>query len=530
MICRLVATLILIFTVSTPARSESQTVDNAKNNAETQSLFSSSDQYKRLLERIETIQAESPDAFKAAELLNDFSVFLIENDAWFVSMPLVEMAQKLCPKDSTTLSDFIEITKASVLYLEGDLDAAEKVYYDQYTHLLSHPELVNEAVRVAIDLGELNQRKGRKKEALKYFEQAVAMADSIGSHFLYAAATIHAERLEDNARVQLEMLEKCREAVFEGDCATLMAPALLALARFHFRQGDYSLAIEEIDKACTTARKLNQIKYEIEGLELWARVYQRKYDMSMSLTCQQRASELSKSFQQQNNINASIYDADATKFLLWCENSFFNNAAKEDNIFHGNGWWWLAAILICIGAIGCCLINTRWKRKYHMLQENMEENLKEKGKEEAEKAREMQNALVKLEIIYEGFGGMLARIRASLKAIKASDTEVSSKLKDLSAGILQNSLPERKNDFLTMMEEEDAKFISNLEAKIKSELNPSDKKMALYLRHGLTTQEISALTGLLPKSVNQSRYRLRRTLGLEQEDGLEEYLQSDITD
>ena len=67
-------------------------------------------------------------------------------------------------------------------------------------------------------------------------------------------------------------------------------------------------------------------------------------------------------------------------------------------------------------------------------------------------------------------------------------------------------------------------MIARLESLIGNELNPSDRKLAIYLCHGLTTQEISTITGVLAKSVNQNRYRLRRILNLGQEDDLEQVL------
>lgn len=57
-------------------------------------------------------------------------------------------------------------------------------------------------------------------------------------------------------------------------------------------------------------------------------------------------------------------------------------------------------------------------------------------------------------------------------------------------------------------------------------LTKGERNLALLIRGKLSTKEISLLLGLEPRTVNMNRYRLRKSLALNQEYSLEEYLRN----
>lgn len=56
------------------------------------------------------------------------------------------------------------------------------------------------------------------------------------------------------------------------------------------------------------------------------------------------------------------------------------------------------------------------------------------------------------------------------------------------------------------------------------DLTKGERNLSLLIRGGLSTKEISMLLGLETKTVNMNRYRLRKALGLPQDDDLYDYL------
>lgn len=57
------------------------------------------------------------------------------------------------------------------------------------------------------------------------------------------------------------------------------------------------------------------------------------------------------------------------------------------------------------------------------------------------------------------------------------------------------------------------------------DLTKSEVRLCCFIKMGLSTKEIANLLNILPKTVEMSRYRLRKKLGLERADNLSQYLQ-----
>lgn len=471
-----------------------------------------SDKFLSRFADIESIYDKSDRAYKTVRLLNDFSVFLIENGNWFLAGPLIHQALRYCPPDSIQLRNYIAATYASYQYLDGEMDEAERTFKRLYEYTGKEKSEIDTHIRLCINLGEVYQQTGKKRDALRYFERAEVMADSIGSRFLYANAVIHAERLGDNSHIQLDKLQTCVDTIFEGTSSTLMAPAYLAIARYYFRQGDYPEALKAIDNGCIIAKRLGQLKYQTEGLQLSADVYARQNNTAMSYACMRKVVDLREAADIQRDREIATNTIEADKILQWSNTVLGDSNPDEGNRGLVIPWVWYALSIMVCGTIFWWI----WRREKKACKGAIE-------KLNGEMA-ELRGETIKLEILYKGFGAILVRIRQALKGMKTDDAQLQSKIKDLSSSILQNTLPERKNESVVIAEKEDCALIERLEDITGNKLNPADRKLAIYLCHGLTTQEISSITGVLAKSVNQGRYRLRRILNLEQEEDLEQVL------
>lgn len=78
---------------------------------------------------------------------------------------------------------------------------------------------------------------------------------------------------------------------------------------------------------------------------------------------------------------------------------------------------------------------------------------------------------------------------------------------------------------LTGIEDRNKEYIDRLKDK-HPDLTKGELNLALLLRIDLSTKDIALLLGSNPKSINMNRYRLRKSLCLETDDNLIEYLQS----
>ena len=62
--------------------------------------------------------------------------------------------------------------------------------------------------------------------------------------------------------------------------------------------------------------------------------------------------------------------------------------------------------------------------------------------------------------------------------------------------------------------------------QLHPKLTPNDLKLCAYLRLNLSSKEIAPLLNISVRSVEIKRYRLRKKMGLEHEEGLVEYVLS----
>lgn len=120
---------------------------------------------------------------------------------------------------------------------------------------------------------------------------------------------------------------------------------------------------------------------------------------------------------------------------------------------------------------------------------------------------------------------ILERIREMVKeGYKLPPEAIVPHLKKISGFIATGVSNDNTSQTLIMKAEEKNKdFIQKLTAR-HPDLTKGSRHLALLIRGGLSTKEISVLLGLETKTVNMNRYRLRKALGIEQETDLFEYL------
>ncbi len=119
---------------------------------------------------------------------------------------------------------------------------------------------------------------------------------------------------------------------------------------------------------------------------------------------------------------------------------------------------------------------------------------------------------------------LVKNIAGEIKQIISSDqSSQSSKLRSLLLRIKQSTKSSEEFDkYQERTEEVYKEFFDKLLSKHPN-LSKNDKQLALMLRLNFNTKEIAALTSISAKSVEVSRYRLRKKLGLHKDQNLNEY-------
>ena len=85
-------------------------------------------------------------------------------------------------------------------------------------------------------------------------------------------------------------------------------------------------------------------------------------------------------------------------------------------------------------------------------------------------------------------------------------------------------LTSEMDQFYNQVEEKHKNFVSRLLMRCPT-LSEKEKRLAILLRLGFSSKDISSMMNVEPKSVEVSRYRFRRKLKLDRSVNIVQYLQ-----
>ena len=212
----------------------------------------------------------------------------------------------------------------------------------------------------------------------------------------------------------------------------------------------------------------------------------------------------------------------------------------EIRILHRNLWILIGGVMMI--AV-CCLFYYLWykhKKNLELIQANQDLHLAEKEVDSLKMRQQQlelentQNLLSASRQELTGFAAflksrneMMEKIRDMLKeGYKLPHDEMVPHLKKISAFISSYaSHDDTSKTLLLKAEELNKDFMNNLLQKHPN-LTKGERNLALLIRGGMSTKEISMLLGLETKTINMNRYRLRKALGIPQDADLHDYLTS----
>ncbi|RUA06939.1 MAG: hypothetical protein DSY82_08920, partial [Flavobacteriia bacterium] len=149
---------------------------------------------------------------------------------------------------------------------------------------------------------------------------------------------------------------------------------------------------------------------------------------------------------------------------------------------------------------------------------SIQESNKKLEKEIDEKEKEQKK--IALSIIRKN--EILSKLKAEIERIKSKpeDTLKYSDLNTLKVLILDNlNLEKERKSLDRYIKELNESFFHNLEKKYPN-LTETEKKLCSLLRLKLTSKEIASIMNITPKSVEVSRYRLRKKMKIDKQEKL----------
>jgi DNA-binding NarL/FixJ family response regulator len=141
----------------------------------------------------------------------------------------------------------------------------------------------------------------------------------------------------------------------------------------------------------------------------------------------------------------------------------------------------------------------------------LQKQLRGKTVELAKKAKECENK-----------NRLLHSLRDKIDKIKATSSESQLRWSEMKR-LLDDKMSGEDLTFELQMDELHQDFLRQLKSNFP-DLTTYDLRLSTYLKTGLSSREIAEIMNVLPSSVNVSRSRLRKKLGLRPEDNLYDFL------
>lgn len=473
--------------------------------------------------------------------------YLINKGEWFLCEPLVAAAEHVCPPEQTRLRELVKSASAGLLLFNGQYDKAGPGFIEVSDYFRQHKDTA-EWLKSYSNLGLYYSKIHKKRKALECYGEVLRIADTHRQYEIYySIITGYAEKIEEDSIITLPMLEKALRISLDGGYTFLLATNYNQLARYYYRKGDIHEAFSNARKGLNYADQFSQTSAQVTSLGLLADIYHRQQDYVAAYEMLEKIRQINST--RQNALDMAYYADNklVTDLLHWVNSNWGSPQGYDFKpIDSSNGSWWsrwewkvIGGLILCVGI---WLVILRRKRiRGHIeaedtpvsdsnqdvengtataIGETSNDNVTDSKEEEARD----RSGEVAIHIIAESLNPMLDRIRAMVKDIpKSGDSAVDSSVRNLMNHLIQSRLPESGNDSWKEAKEEESRFMERLESAYPG-VSKNDQRMALYIRYGLSLQEISSITGLQPKSVGQARYRLRKSLGLDQDENIEELL------
>lgn len=479
-----------------------------------------------LLEKVENESGDGQMSLYCSKALTLYGWFLVQSEEWSIAGDVFEAALDYCPTDSVGMRHFIKSGLGGMYVYAGDYEKAERNLLEaaEYHKKKGHE---TELLTDYFNLGTLYKHWDNKAKSLHYYNKALEMSQK-KEHDLYHCLLLdYMSGLETDDKVRLDMLQRSIDIAFKNNFFKQQASNLLALAQYYYRQTEYEKAKVALDKALKSAERYGIDKVRIGCYELLSKIYSSQKDYGMAYNCIREVAESRTELYAAENKSLYLHNNYASQLLQWCDKA--TAGAGSAAVLP----WWQIMVAVLVTAALCCLgCYWIWRmRRPLKCGDDVEETAPASANMPPavapvsdEETRNMTAILNQLLMFYNSYNELLDKIRQMIRqSYRSGDAEQNAQLKKISNFITQNMLQDKRGIYTERLEEDNRNFLARLEA-LHPGIAESEKKLAVYLRMDFSSRDIALLTGNQLKSVNMSRYRLRKTLRLSSEDDLVDYL------
>lgn len=455
-----------------------------------------------------------------------------------ISIKTLYDALHCCPPDNHKLLAEIQMQMADIYCRLKDYSKAFEINDKAATLCKIYQDSIGLATTYNTR-GIIHYNLNEFKTAEQCFRNALQINRKIGNIKSVAANLNNMCLYEGNTSEKLSFISEAIIINKNLNATVALAENYNNMGKQYFFARQYVKALEALELAKVAATAANGKELICDNYEYFSWVYAAMKQYDKSYECLVQLYHMSQELQNDKKLRNVEQEMSEKKLMdQQRENEQAEQQYKIDLLQRNI----LILSVIVIFCIVVALFLPRWYRRRKNMQliearyrlEQSERELSElKVQQQALAIHSIQSELDTTRQEATGFAmflrsrnELLERIREQIKEGYRMDASLlPAHLKKVNAFISQcQNGTEETNAILLNIEQKNSDFLKRLLAKHPT-LTQGEKYLATLLRVNLSTKEISLLTGTTPKTINMNRYRLRKSLDLQSEDSLTEYLQ-----
>ena len=425
---------------------------------------------------------------------------------------------------------------------EQYLKDAEKIYeelrdtsrlsnvYDNLAnvYLETARSTVPETDSVRIDTTQMDK-------AILYYNKALDIKLKLGNPMNYGGTYINLSIVYNDLGDldKAGSYSKLALEIAEENNALLMATyPLRTLGHIALKKGELQQALDYSKRSLEIAEELDLIYERKDAHANLSRIYESLKNYELAYFHYYEEKELNDELlkedanQRLSKLRAELEDQEKQQQIRLLESE---QKLKDTRFFAITTSLGLLLALVALG--GARVISQKQKRlieseRDKLIIENEKQVAQEKLKNEELRNEHLQKGLTNYALQIVEKNEFLEQVKSDISTIK-SEVKSEDAVKDinkLGSRIYQNlMIDQQREEFEHTVNELCSSFFNTLDTKYP-DLTRQEKRLASLLRLDLSSKDIAGILNITPKSVDQSRYRLRKKLDLDKERNLVAYL------
>lgn len=312
----------------------------------------------------------------------------------------------------------------------------------------------------------------------------------------------------------------------EAKSRNLRKSSIVRINHYHKGLGDSYLCLGRLDSATASYQKAliePDTITQASVYEQLAKVYQKKGDMTQALKYNQESQKLNdRLFTIEKNKEVGRVQAQNELALMIKETKDKQNWTR---------WWGIVGLLfLSISLIGIRFWYLKQKQK-RLLIEQQNQLLAQEKQRQAKTLEQTEKVLKEKEAALQTSVELLDLKETLISELQLKLTDTPSVYVPSTSATMDNEIRHMKiltpTDwvrFRELFEERFPNYMNRLKEQFP-EITNAEMRLFLLYKTNFTTNEITEILGISYKSVSMTRYRLRKKLGLLEDEDLEQFIQ-----